>query len=874
MTNAGAPATDCLWVEKPTARRALLIGSQTEGLVGVHADVEVMDAVLTARGFTTTCLTGAGASTAGILAAYEQLIADTGEGDAALIHYSGHGSRVRDPAPGRAAGSAGWWQVIVPSDVAESTPGDVRLILAEELQLLQLRLTARTENVTVVLDCCHSARMSRDASALPRALELAPDLPTLRARRAAALADPLAGTATGDANPHAVRIVGCGPEQSAFEMPAPQFGGRSHGLLTAALATVLAGPAADTCTWSDVMDVVRRQVLDVQPAQRPAIEGSDDRLLFSVETRSRTGVRPVRIIGGRAVLEDAALFGVAVGDSYELVEPGASAPVDTARVSDVVGGLAVLRTLAVPVAGLPPNCAARPLRVSLGARRVVVEPADAPGRAEVVAAIDRSPYARVADPAADATATTPPVATVRLGGDRIELFDAGGLPLYDSPRPQTDAGTVADDVTALAAATHLRELASGTGAAALPDDVTIEVLRIAGAGEVVVRPGDHLFEHDRLLFRLSNGAAAARHVAVLDIGVAGAVSMLTVAETDGLTLAADETHVLGADNLFAERGLELFWPSGVPRAEPRQETFLVVVSDRPVTGLARLEQEGVVRRSARGTAPITRDRPATELERLVDAVVDGRRDARPPAAPSPLKYRVVGIDVVFHATTRPTGDGEPPFTVDERPDESFRFVIPRGTDVPRRVAVRLKELTVHDNRSWLRARVRVDALVITAVPDGAGLPYAAGTARFDRIRGGDRLPFDDLLVYEGPVGRFVDIAVWVSRDDRRDLDLSELLAKELGDAEVAGALTALAGLAVAAPVAAVAVGAVAATAVLVRTATRLVEVARGTCIGAYRTSLLPHQRFGAVPPGRHPAQGVIDAQDISFAFEVIELDPG
>jgi hypothetical protein len=543
-------------------------------------------------------------------------------------------------------------------------------------------------------------------------------------------------------------------------------------------------------------------------------------------------------------------------------------------VTDLRGGFAVLRTLAVPVAGLPTGCAARPLRVSLGARPVVVEPADAPGRAEVVAAIDRSPYARVADPEAEpGELQTPPLVTVQLGGEGIELIDAAGLPLYDPPRALGDAATVADDVTALAAATHLRELASGTGAAELPDDTTIEVLRIAGAEDDTVNPGDHLFEGDRLLFRLTNRADADRHVAVLDVGVAGRVSMLTTVDSDGVTLAARETHVVGADNPFAERGLDLFWPPGVPRDEPRQETFLVVVSDRPVVGLSRLQQEGVVRRSSRGDEPVTRGREATELERLVDAVVEGRRDARPPAAPPSLRYRVVCVDVVFHAVSRPAIDGEPRFTVDERPDESFRFVIPRGTDAPRRVAVRLKELTVHNTRSWLRARVRVDAIVVTSVPAEAGPPYAAGTARFDRIQDGDRLPFDDLLVYEGPVDRFVDLAVWVSRDDRRDLDLAELLARELDNTEVAGALTALAGLAVAAPVAAAAVGAVAATAVLVRTAARLVEAAQGTSIGAYRTSLLPHQRFGAVPPGRHPARGVIDAQDISFAFEVIEVDP-
>jgi hypothetical protein len=238
-----------------------------------------------------------------------------------------------------------------------------------------------------------------------------------------------------------------------------------------------------------------------------------------------------------------------------------------------------------------------------------------------------------------------------------------------------------------------------------------------------------------------------------------------------------------------------------------------------------------------------------------------------------VRYRVHRFDFVLHPVPRPDGGAEPRFEVDERPDPSFRLVVPRGVEPPNRVAVRLKELTVHRNRAFLASRVRVDALVVTAAPAGSGNPYQAGTARFDRIRDGDRLPFDDLLVYEGPAGRFLDLAVWVARDDSPDLDLAELLAAETADPAVAGALTTLAGLAVAAPAAALIAGSAAAVAVLVRTAARAIEKATGTGIGVYRTSLLPHERFGAGSGiGRHPGSGLIRAQDMSFAYEVIDLD--
>jgi hypothetical protein len=236
-----------------------------------------------------------------------------------------------------------------------------------------------------------------------------------------------------------------------------------------------------------------------------------------------------------------------------------------------------------------------------------------------------------------------------------------------------------------------------------------------------------------------------------------------------------------------------------------------------------------------------------------------------------VRWEVRPFDFLLHPARR-AGADEPAFEIDERPDESFRLVTPRGPDMPGRVAVRLKELTVHSNRSFLRSRVRIDALVATAASDEAGGPYRATTLRFDRIKNGDRLPFDDVLVYEGPVNRFLDIAVWVARDDSPDVDLAEGMAADAGSEEVSTALSTLTALAATEPTAAVVAGSAAAVAVLVRMAARMIDQSRGTSIGVYRTTLLPHQRFGAADAvGRHPAQGLLRAQDMSLVFEVVDL---
>jgi hypothetical protein len=113
--------------------------------------------------------------------------------------------------------------------------------------------------------------------------------------------------------------------------------------------------------------------------------------------------------------------------------------------------------------------------------------------------------------------------------------------------------------------------------------------------------------------------------------------------------------------------------------------------------------------------------------------------------------------------------------------------------------------------------------------------------------------------------------VWVSKADDKEIALADLLLGEVKSEEVAGAITTLAALALAAPPAAAIAGSVAAVATLIRTGARLISNVAGTSIGVYRTTLLPHERFGAGDPvQRHPADGMITAQDMAFAYEVID----
>jgi Caspase domain len=849
------------------AKRALLIGSQTGGLTGVHGDVEVLDDALTALGFDTNPIIEEAVTYAGIVASYRALIEDSTEGDAAVVYYSGHGGRSANTEAASDPNLPAWLQYLVPWDIDDRSDGGFRGLLAEEVSMLQWELTQKTTNVTTILDCCHSARMSRDPAMIPKADDrITVPWPTVGERWAALRRDLDTAGVTTDANPHAVQVVACSPDQSAYELSETIIGG-AHGALTANLVAVLRTPQAATLTWREIMDVIRPAVLDIVPMQRPDILGPNaDRFLFSLEERSASGVLPVKVDGGVALLEGAALFGVAEGDRFAIVAAGGDPrqPMATAIVERLVEGRARLQLSGADPGDLETGTTAHPIEVALGRRPVAVVPADHPERQEIVDALRSSPHARVVDRTADV------MATVRLGDDGMTLLDGGGEPLHETARAMTPGSLtlLSNDLRTLARATHVRELASGRGPAELPDEVGITWARLTPAGDVGLAPsGEHLFVGDRLVVRAANRSAETRYLSVLDVGISGAVSLQTTSEPDGITLAPGESYTVGTNVVGEVEGLTLFWPDGVPAGGPRPETFVLVVADRKVDGLARLAQAGVKKRAAG-------EGPPTTLDAIIDEIDSGRRDSRPAQqAPAPTRYRVLPLDFVFHPVGRGGDDTEPEFEMDERPDPSFRLVVPRAAAAPSRVAVRLKELTVHSNRAILKAAVRIDALVITAPPEGSGSPYLAATTRFDRIADGDSLPFENLLLFEGPVGRFLDIAIWVAKDDQRELDLSELLAKEAGSDEVKGAVAVLVGLAIAAPPAAVVAASVAAVATIVRTGARLLNKAVGQGIGVYRTSLLPHENFGAGrPAARHPAEGVIKAQDMSFAYEVVDPD--
>lgn len=838
------------------AKRALLIGSQTFGLTGVNGDVELMAESLSERGFDVMVKLDDEATREGILDAYEQLITDTppGSTDPVVVYYSGHGGRdpFGDWEERQRRGELSHLQYIVPFDMAATTESDYRGLLAQELSALQSRLTERTTNVTTILDCCHSATMSRGRGALmPKAVSRS--FPTAGA---VSVLERLGPSRDGwdTSNRLAVRIVACDPTQSAYER-ASVLGGR-HGALTEQLVLALRELGGRSVSWRWIGDRIRTRVSAEIPMQRPEVEGPSERVIFSLDTRSAVGAVPVSKNGTDLTIEPADLFGASEGDRFQLVDSdGATvARATVTEVSDDRAHLTVESPLAADAAELiaVPVRTAVPRPVRLDVAQQLAEP--------LTAKIAASSLLRVLDDDGDPGDGEPgePPAVAIIGEKDLTVRDGSGAAINRDALPTDDAGQNAAVALAerVVKADRLRRLRSADADGERDRLVRVEFFQHDGSGRTPRDlAGVRFHPGDRISVGITNITDVPVYVGLFDIDLASRVVLLSQEEPFGWRLEPGETKVAGGTG-----GVALSWDETVPDDEERLETLVVIAATKPQEfTLLETAKDGATRRGA----------PLSELESLLTEAATGTRNwgAGSSTADTPRRYSADTVDFFMSPDAR-SDLREPSFAITDLPPLSMRTSQPRGPlNAPSRAAVRLVALKVRNNKALFRAAVRVDALVMTMQADGnvVAQPF---TFRFPGIQDGDLLPMDKLQLYLGDVHEFLDIAIWVNRDDTKGVDLAKLFEQAADDTTTQGALTVIGGLVLAAPQVAIAVGTVAAVATVVRVGSELVQAAVGKEIGLYRTSFLAFEKFGV---GRQPAEGLRQAQGIEFAYEIIDI---
>ena len=570
-----------------TAQRiALLIGANSTELGGVRNDVDAMAAALSVHGFSQTQLVGTAATRAGILDAYESLIADAGADDAVFVYFTGRGSQLTVPWPPQTADEGGIVvNSIIPVDYPARSDGNAAYggITTIELDALHARLTAKTSNVVIAYDCAHGGHPVRrvpgsvDALRQPHTDALAEHIERLH--RAGT---PLIGTA----NPHVVRLSACGPGESAWE--SMTVDGIEMGLFTEALANALRDAADVPITWITLIDHIRRRVTPISPQQRPTAAGPLQRLLFRTVEAVHEGSLPVVPAGpDRVRILGAALLNVQIGDEFAVMPAGAAMPDDAMKLGDAVVE-EVVATEAWAQLSLQPPATAVPLGARAHRVRAVAPllPVRLPSPllvGDILAAVTASPLLR-------------PAGEQEPSEYEVRIDDAGLVTVHDrlgplsEPVPAFAVRQIVTNLERLARAAALRTFADAPR-------MTLDVPVTAEYGIVVDgqprRRPETVYADQRVYVQVTNEGDELVYLSLIDIGVAATVTLLNRDQPSGIRLMPGTRYTFGwYDEREEFLGVPISWPERLDPAHPRAETILALITSEPFDAIV-LEQAGV-----------------------------------------------------------------------------------------------------------------------------------------------------------------------------------------------------------------------------------------------------------------------------------------
>jgi hypothetical protein len=190
------------------------------------------------------------------------------------------------------------------------------------------------------------------------------------------------------------------------------------------------------------------------------------------------------------------------------------------------------------------------------------------------------------------------------------------------------------------------------------------------------------------------------------------------------------------------------------------------------------------------------------------------------------------------------------------------------------IAIRLKDLIIHNNKTLLGGStdVRLDALVLqgNGKKDHLESFYMPQTHRFPEVKNGQNLIDEEgsLLIFYGLPFFFIDISITISRDKRKSDEISKILNDNINSNEISGAVNSLLSLATGVPNAALITTAIGAASRIGTFAYRLLNQITGKSIGFYHACWLESESLGI---GRHPKNGVISKENLSFAYEIIDI---
>jgi hypothetical protein len=224
-----------------------------------------------------------------IVSGFKTLIRKARPGDQVYIHYSGHGGTVKSLIPDLK--SNGLDEALVPTNIGNS---EARFLRDIEMAKLLHSMAERKLVVTMVLDSCHSAGMTRGPDTRVRGLGLLDSIVTPADSLVASI-DELAETwrqVSGEttrglsaarwspASQGTIVLSACGPTELAYEYAFD--GTESNGALTYWVLNSL-GELGLNLTYKQLYDRVMAKVHSQFASQTPHLEGDGDRIVFGID---------------------------------------------------------------------------------------------------------------------------------------------------------------------------------------------------------------------------------------------------------------------------------------------------------------------------------------------------------------------------------------------------------------------------------------------------------------------------------------------------------------------------------------------------------------------------------------------------------------
>jgi len=262
-------------------KRALLVGINYAGtsnaLKGCINDSHNMQAFLAANGFDEIKLVlEKEATTDGIKAGMEWLIAGAQPGDVLLMHYSGHGSQLLSETE-----ADGFEEIICPYDL-----NWMDKVITDDTLRTTFNKVPNGVNTTLILDCCHSGTMLDQTESLLATKEVnapaAPAPKTKKAKKGSRYMKPPAAmvkklkdrklvdwSTSRDVNATALLIAGCQANQTSADA---FIDGQAQGAATAALLKF--AKANSSISYKSLVTNMNDYMVANKFTQRPQLDGS------------------------------------------------------------------------------------------------------------------------------------------------------------------------------------------------------------------------------------------------------------------------------------------------------------------------------------------------------------------------------------------------------------------------------------------------------------------------------------------------------------------------------------------------------------------------------------------------------------------------